>query len=42
LGLLGGYTGFAYDLTGRDFRASWAAHGQTWDGFVNDMWELYR
>ena len=36
------YTQTIYDMTGRDFRASWAAHGQTWDGLVNDMWDLYR
>jgi hypothetical protein len=36
------YTQTIYDMTGRDFRSSWAAHGQTWDDLVNEMWELYR
>jgi hypothetical protein len=37
-----GYTQTIYDLTGRDFRGSWAAHGQAWDDFVEEMWAQYR
>jgi hypothetical protein len=36
------YTQTIYEMTGRDFRSSWAAHGHSWDDFVDDMWELYR
>lgn len=30
------------DLTGRDFSGSYAAHGQAWDDFVEDLWAQYR
>ena len=30
------------DLTGRDFSGSYAAHGQAWDDFVEEMWAQYR
>lgn len=36
------YTEEIFQLTGWDFRASWAAHGQAWDPIVNAMWEAYR
>jgi hypothetical protein len=27
---------------GRDYSASWARQRQTWDPFVQDMWDAYR
>jgi hypothetical protein len=36
------YTQQIYDMTGHDFRADWAAHGQAWDDFINEMWAAYR
>ena len=36
------YTQTIYDMTGWDYRGSWAAHGQAWDDLVEDMWAAYR
>ena len=36
------YTQAIFDRAGLDFRASWAAHGQAWDAFVEEMWAAYR
>jgi hypothetical protein len=36
------YTQAIFDRAGHDYRAAWQAHGQTWDGFVQQMWESYR
>jgi hypothetical protein len=36
------YTQAIFDQTGWDYRASWAAQGQGWDDFVEEMWAAYR
>jgi hypothetical protein len=36
------YTQTIYDMTGWDYRGGWAAHGQAWDDFVEEMWAAYR
>ncbi|MCC7542650.1 MAG: hypothetical protein IT379_40920 [Deltaproteobacteria bacterium] len=36
------YTQAIFDMSGSDFRADWAAHGQGWDDFVESMWQTYR
>lgn len=36
------YTQEIFDLTGLDYRADWAAHGQAWDPIVDEAWATYR
>jgi hypothetical protein len=36
------YTQTIFEMNGRDLRADYAAHGQAWDDFVEEMWAAYR